>query len=161
MLVVGIDGTAEGVAALRWAVAEARWRRARVLALAVSGPPPVVGGGAEIAGGAIVPAVLDDEDLTAAAEAWLSDALAALPADARESVEGRVAHGDAVAVLLEAAGDADLLVLGNHGRGALAGALAGSVALRCAHHADCPVVLVPAGPRAASAAGAGSARMAT
>jgi predicted dienelactone hydrolase len=37
-----------------------------------------------------------------------------------------------------------LLVVGNTGRGALAGAVTGSVALRCAHHARCPIVLVPA-----------------
>ncbi len=34
-------------------------------------------------------------------------------------------------------------MLGNQGRGVLAGALLGSVALRAAHKASCPVVLVP------------------
>ncbi|MQA15745.1 MAG: hypothetical protein GEV09_16780 [Pseudonocardiaceae bacterium] len=52
-------------------------------------------------------------------------------------------EGDAATVLLEAAHDPELLVVGNGGRGALAGAVAGSVALRCVHHARCPVVLVP------------------
>ena len=35
---------------------------------------------------------------------------------------------------------------GNHGRGALAGALLGSVAPRCAPHASGPVLLVPDPP---------------
>jgi nucleotide-binding universal stress UspA family protein len=34
-------------------------------------------------------------------------------------------------------------VLGNRGRGPFTAALVGSVALRCAHQARCPVVLVP------------------
>jgi nucleotide-binding universal stress UspA family protein len=46
-------------------------------------------------------------------------------------------------VLLDRALRADLLVLGNKGRGGVTGAMLGSVAQRCAHHARCPVVLVP------------------
>jgi nucleotide-binding universal stress UspA family protein len=67
-----------------------------------------------------------------------------LPADARQVVDRQVRRGDAATELLTAARDADLLVLGNHGRGGIVGALVGSVAQRCAHHAGCPLVLVPA-----------------
>jgi nucleotide-binding universal stress UspA family protein len=52
--------------------------------------------------------------------------------------------GDAADALLEAARGADLLVLGNHRRGTLTGALVGSVAQYCVQHAACPLVLVPA-----------------
>jgi nucleotide-binding universal stress UspA family protein len=143
-LVVGVDGTAAGVAALRWAVDQARGTGAQVLAIAVCEPLRPVVAGPEI-GGAYVPRpVLDDAQLTTAAEAWLTDAITALPGDAAQVVDRQTRHGDAATVLLEAARDADLLVVGNHGRGALAGALARSVALRCAHHARCPLVLVPA-----------------
>jgi nucleotide-binding universal stress UspA family protein len=103
-----------------------------------------VGSGAEIAGALTAQSMLDDEQLTAAAEAWLTEAIMALPVDARHSVERQVMRGDAGTVLLEAAREADLLVLGNHGRGAIAGVLTGSVAQRCAHHVRCPLVLVPA-----------------
>ena len=144
-VVVGVDGTAAGVAALRWAVEHARPSGTRVLAVAVSEPTPMVGSGAEIAGGMVAQSMLDDEQLTAA-EAWLAEAITALPADARQSVERRVMRGDAGTVLLDAAREADLLVLGNHGQGAIAGALSGSVAQRCAHHVTCPLVLVPAPP---------------
>ncbi|MHA6630928.1 universal stress protein [Pseudonocardia sichuanensis] len=143
-VVVGVDGTAAGVAALRWAVDYARGRGARVLAVAVSEPTPVVGSGAEIAGGLAAQSMLDDEQFTAAAEAWLTEAITAVPAAERQSVERRVTRGDAVTVLLEEAGEADLLVLGNHGHGVIGGALTGSVAQRCAHHVTCPLVLVPA-----------------
>lgn len=144
LVVVGVDSSAAGAAALRWGVDEARVRGGRVLAIAVSDPPLVVGVGPDIAGGLAAQSMIDEEQLAAAAGAWLTDALAALPVEPGQAVERRVARGDAATVLLEAARDADILVLGNHGRGALAGALAGSVAQRCAHHAECPLVLVPA-----------------
>jgi nucleotide-binding universal stress UspA family protein len=144
LFVVGVDGTEAGVAALRWAVEHAGATGARVRAIAVAEPPPMVAGGPELGGGLVVQPVLADEQLDAAADAWLTAAIGALPAAARQSVDRLTLHGDAATELLEAAHDADLLVLGNHGRGALAGALAGSVAQRCAHHATCPVVLVPA-----------------
>jgi nucleotide-binding universal stress UspA family protein len=143
-LVVGVDGTAAGVAALRWAVDQARETGAQVLAIAVCEPSQPVVVGPEISGAYVAQPALDDEQLTAAAEAWLTEAINALPGDGAQAVERRTRRGDPATVLLEAARDADLLVVGNHGRGAIAGALAGSVAQRCAHHATCPLVLVPA-----------------
>ena len=142
-LVVGVDGTAASVAALRWAVDQARATGARVLAIAVTEPPPLVVGGPEV-GGLVAQNLLDADQLTAAADAWLAEAIAALPADTRRVVDRQVRHGDAATELLEGARGADLLVLGNHGRGGLASALVGSVAQRCAHHVTCPLVLVPA-----------------
>ena len=55
------------------------------------------------------------------------------------------------------AAGADLLVVGSRSRGTLPGMLLGSVALHCAVHAPCPVMVVrpepkPARPRAAVAA---------
>lgn len=143
LLVVGIDGTEAGVAALAWAADEAGRRDGRVLAVAVCVPPPVVAGGPEVGGAALAQSMLAGEQLTEAADAWLTEAVEALPAGARPLVEQRIAHGDAATALLDAARGADLLVLGNHRRGALAGALVGSVAQHCAHHAGCPLVLVP------------------
>ncbi len=58
-------------------------------------------------------------------------------------VETAVRLGLAVDLLLEEAADAELVVLGSHGLGGLRGALIGSVALRVAAEAPCPVVVVP------------------
>ncbi|SFE86456.1 universal stress protein [Blastococcus tunisiensis] len=51
--------------------------------------------------------------------------------------------------LVDRSRDASLLVVGNRGRGAARSALLGSVALHCATHAACPVVVVHSSPVAA------------
>lgn len=61
-------------------------------------------------------------------------------------VETAVRLGLAVDVLLAEAADAALVALGSHGLGGLRGALIGSVALRVAAEAPCPVVVVPGHP---------------
>jgi nucleotide-binding universal stress UspA family protein len=53
--------------------------------------------------------------------------------------------GRAGDVLVDAAEDADLLVVGHRGRGAMSSVLIGSVGLYCLLHANCPVTVVPAG----------------
>jgi nucleotide-binding universal stress UspA family protein len=53
-----------------------------------------------------------------------------------------VEEGQAAAVLLEAARDADLLVVGSRGLGGFRELLLGSVSQQCAHYAACPVVIV-------------------
>jgi len=53
-----------------------------------------------------------------------------------------VAQGDPAEVLVAAAKGADLLVVGTRGRSPFLGAVLGSVGLRCATAAACPVTLV-------------------
>ena len=65
-----------------------------------------------------------------------------LPGCDRARVQAQVIRGSAAAVLLEASRDADLLVVGNRGRGAFAELLLGSVSEHCVRHAPCPVVVV-------------------
>ncbi len=59
-------------------------------------------------------------------------------------VERVVTEGSAGEVLVQASGDADLVVVGSRGRGGLRGALLGSVSSHVAQHAPCPVVIVRA-----------------
>ncbi|MEU3983353.1 universal stress protein [Streptomyces sp. NPDC026672] len=68
----------------------------------------------------------------------LEAALAGAPADVE--LRPRTAEGPARRVLLAASRDADLLVVGRRRPGHL-----GRVAHTLLHHADCPVVVVPAG----------------
>jgi nucleotide-binding universal stress UspA family protein len=60
------------------------------------------------------------------------------------AVASRVVQGAPATTLLQAAKNTDLLVIGRRGHGGFMGLLLGSVAQHVAHHAPCPVVLVPA-----------------
>jgi len=66
-------------------------------------------------------------------------------------VETLAVEGQPAPVLLDAASDADLLVVGSHGHGRFAGMLMGSVSTHCMDHANCPVVVVRAEARFAAA----------
>ena len=89
-----------------------------------------------------------------AAEELLEEETAGLEAEAEAEgieIERRVVEGGAARVLVDAAADGDLLVVGSRGHGGFAGLLLGSVSQQCAHHAHCPVVIVQA-PRPAAGA---------
>ena len=60
-------------------------------------------------------------------------------------------RGQPAPVLLDAANDADLLVVGSHGHGRFSGMLKGSVSTHCVEHASCPVVVVRGEARVAAA----------
>ena len=141
--VAGVNDSASARAALRWAIGWAGHTGTRVVAIAVWEPLVPVVAGPEIGAGVLVASVPTDEQLQDQAGQWLDDAIAALPAGAEQLLDREVVRGDATTVLLDAARGAELLVVGNTRRGALAGALANSVAQRCVHHARCPLVLVP------------------
>ena len=135
-IVVGVDGSEESKAALRWAVAEARLRDANVRAVYAWSLPHVAGG----VGPLIVP---DTEVLRRDGERVLDAAIAEVGTEGvdveRASIEGSPARA-----LVEAAEGADLLVVGSRGHGGFVGLLLGSVSQQVAHHALCPVVIVRA-----------------
>ncbi|MEE1774566.1 universal stress protein, partial [Streptomyces sp. JV181] len=51
-------------------------------------------------------------------------------------------HGLADSVRIDAAAGAQMLIVGNRGRGEFRAALRGSVSMLCAQHAPCPVVIM-------------------
>lgn len=62
-----------------------------------------------------------------------------LPPITTRAIQGHPGHA-----LLDAAKDADLLVVGTRGHGGFAGLLLGFTSTYLAHHAPCPLVIVPA-----------------
>ena len=137
-IVVGVDGSDSSLEALRWGVRYASLTGASVDAVtAWEYPAPVGGWGMAPLG------MLDQTDFGAIAAQQLEDLVAQLGAAGRGVVIRQLAReGNPARVLLDASQDADLLVVGNRGRGGFAGLLLGSVSQHCVHHATCPVVVI-------------------
>ena len=136
-ILVGIDGSKESLAAVRWAVEEGTHRGATVEILHVwhfvyMGDPMGIS------------AVASMGDVEQSAQLVIDEALAEIgPAGDAVHLFGRAVEGAAAKVLLEEAANADLLVVGRRGHGGFMGLLLGSVAQQLAHHAPCPLVIVP------------------
>lgn len=135
-IVVGIDGSDDSAAAVRFAAAEARLRGAALrLVCAWQIPPSIYGGPI------VFPLPELRDSLQSAARSALDEAVAQIdPHDLR--IETVAPEGAPASVLLEHAGDATMLVVGSRGRGGFKGLLLGSVSSHCAQHAHCPVVIV-------------------
>lgn len=140
-IVVGVDHSEGAKAALRFALAEAQMRQARVRAVHVWQFGYVDARGLE---GFAASSGVELGELHRAAEAALDATLAeAVPEGGAEDVERRVVEGSPAQVLVEESRDAELLVVGSRGHGGFAGLLLGSVGQQCAQHAACPVVIIP------------------
>ena len=137
-IVVGVDGSAASAAALRWALAEARLRGLRLVAIHAFATPMV-----STTSQALHLMETDFAAYRAAGAETLERSLADAAADSADvDVERRVVEGPPAPALLDAADEADLLVVGSRGHGGFAGLLLGSVSEQCAHHSPCPVVIV-------------------
>ncbi|WP_261562055.1 universal stress protein [Frankia tisae] len=136
-VLVGVDGSAASLAALRWAAEEAKLHAAPLRVVHAWQSPPLLHSGHRIA--------RDREAFEQAAYAVLDDCVAkGLVGGADITLDTRLALGGAAQSLLAAAADARLLVLGARGFGGFAGLLLGSAAYQCVHHARCPVAVIPA-----------------
>jgi nucleotide-binding universal stress UspA family protein len=136
VIVVGVDGSEESKAALRWAVEEARLRGAAVRVVHVWMARPVL-----LPGSPILAA--DWELVRKGAEEFVQGCVAdaiGRPSDLKVTVDA--VHGIPAAALVQAAKGAELLVMGSRGHGGFAGLLLGSVSQQCVQHAPCPVVIV-------------------
>jgi nucleotide-binding universal stress UspA family protein len=138
-IVVGVDGSETSRHALRWAAEEARNHAAQlhvVHAWEVPAPSVAVG---VTSGRRTAPAEGQHDEASRLVADVVRDELGEQPpGDVRTSI-GR---GPAAGVLLDAARDADLLVVGSRGLGGFRGLLLGSVSSKMASHAPCPVVIV-------------------
>ena len=138
-IVVGIDGSDESKQALRWALDEASLRNLPLRAVYAWNDPYLLPPGYG------PPEDFEPDVLRRTADEFLSAVLSEVVGEGDVDVEKVVVEGRAGSVLVEAALDADLLVVGSRGHGGFAGLLLGSVSQQCAHHASCPVLIVRRG----------------
>jgi nucleotide-binding universal stress UspA family protein len=136
-IVVGVDGSEGSLLALRWAAEEARLRDA-VLEVVTAWHFPVL---ATIPAFGVLPPAdeMSEEARRGLDELLESEGITASGLTVLETV----GEGRAAGVLLDAAADADLVVLGSRGHGGFSGLLLGSVSQAVVSHARCPVVVVP------------------
>jgi nucleotide-binding universal stress UspA family protein len=149
-IVVGVDGSVESVAALRWACREASLRGAEVHAVHVREEH------CRNLASYAVPALPDEDDISND----IDDIVRTVQAGAQVRVEE--ADGLAARVLLDRCADADMLVLGTSGDVPGGMRSAGPVIRACLRRAPCPVVVISAAQdpvqRRAAAAQAAEAR---
>jgi nucleotide-binding universal stress UspA family protein len=133
-IVVGVDGSAAGQRALRWALAEARRRNEPIQAVIAWRWDALD------SGDAISSAAADE------AAATLLRQIEAVPVLERADVPivKQVREGRPGDVLTAAARGADLLVIGSHGHSHRLQEVLGSTAEECVRNASCPVIVLPA-----------------
>jgi nucleotide-binding universal stress UspA family protein len=140
-IVVGTDGSPSSSQALVWAAHEAK-RRHAALDVVHAWMSPLE----------LYPSNLyiDPSAFYDTAKAVVDNAVESVRAQdgPRLHVRRLLIEGTAASTLVEAAADAELLVVGSRGRGGFKGLLLGSVSRECVHRAKCPVVVVPASSRA-------------
>ena len=142
-IIVGVDGSSHSRRALEWALKEAAIRRSPVTVLTVH---QLVRG---YFGHGV--AYANDAELTEQAgkkaQEETNKVLGELGGSRPESVTVQALSGIPAEELLDAARDADMIVLGSRGAGGFAQLLMGSISAQVAHHAHCPVVIIPAEKR--------------
>ncbi|TCC16036.1 universal stress protein [Kribbella sindirgiensis] len=138
-VVIGYDGSPASAAAARWAASAAQRLGLRVRMIHAVHRPVVHSSGGAAAG-------LGMDVLVRPAEQLLDRACEELRAGyPGVLIDADVRIGEAVPILLRAATEASLLVLGSRGLGELRDRAEGSVMAHLATGASCPVVVVPEG----------------
>jgi nucleotide-binding universal stress UspA family protein len=139
-IVVGVDGSECAHVALEHAMREAALRSARLRVICAWEIPAAVYGGEGLAGD------LDQVTLDSFrkhAEEAVRDAVAEVKRmQPSVQCDGEIVEGPAAEALLHEATGADLIVVGNRGRGEIKSLLLGSVSHQVVHHAPCPVLVV-------------------
>jgi nucleotide-binding universal stress UspA family protein len=139
-IVVGVDGSEFANGALAVAAREAALRGARLRVVSAWQVPAAVYGGPGFAGEV-------DRETIASFQKEADDIVRAALGEVERlepgvERDGETFEGSAAEALLREAQDADLVVVGNRGRGALASLVLGSVSHEVVENAPCPVLVV-------------------
>jgi nucleotide-binding universal stress UspA family protein len=136
-IVVGVDGSADSIKALRWAGTLASLLNCDIEAVIAWFDPRQAGWSP---GWGFLAADLDPEgDASKVLSTAIDEAFAGNRPDGLHTA---TVKGSAAKVLLDRSVGARMLVVGSRGHGGFAGLLLGSVSSKCAEHAKCPVLVV-------------------
>lgn len=140
-IIVGVDGSAHSQRALEWAIEEAAIRHAPLTVLTVLTVHQANVGywGSETS---YPPDHALAEQARQSAHDAVAKAAAQLGGSGPASVTVRAVSGSPAEELLDAARDADMIVIGSRGAGGFPRLLIGSVSSHVAHYAHCPVVII-------------------
>ncbi|MFP3902325.1 MAG: universal stress protein [Acidimicrobiia bacterium] len=144
-IVVGVDDSEQALAALRWALAEGVLRGATVEVVHAWTPPL-----SALPFGATLVIPVDESEIDSAARESVDQIVDTALADMDErppEVLRTILPGGPAYTLVEVSEDADMLVVGSHGRTGLSKLMLGSVAMACVQHARCPVVVIRMPPQ--------------
>jgi nucleotide-binding universal stress UspA family protein len=138
VIVCGVDGSMAGDRALQWAVDEAARRGCRLRVVTAW-----TWDGVESMGASSSPAEAQAR-AQKVQEAALTRVMQTVENDSDlPELERLLLRETPSVALCTAALDAELMVLGSHGRGGVHEKLVGSTSQRAIHHASCPVVILP------------------
>lgn len=137
-IVVGVDGSAGGEAALTWAADEARRRCVGLRIVHVSDEPNLAG----LTATTLAAVVADLERHGGRLLRSAADTVAARQPTVNVSPTYR--RGRAADVLIELSDSTTLVVIGRHGTGDNSAAIVGAVSHKVAAYGRCPVTVVPA-----------------
>jgi nucleotide-binding universal stress UspA family protein len=141
-IVVGVDGSPASAVAVEWAARDAEMHNAPLRMVCVV-PPAVAApeGWAEIQAPSDYWEWREDQARQIIEAAHKLAAEATTPSRASQ-VTSEVLYGPVVPTLVDFSKDADMVVVGCRGQGAVARALLGSVSSGVVHHAHCPVAVI-------------------
>lgn len=137
-IVVGVDGSAHSQKALEWALNEAKLRQAPLTVLAVI---PVAAAIYGFAGRNY----MSQDERDKIRKATQEEVDKAVARHGSQAVTVHTVDGVPSDELIKASENADLVVVAARGSGGFGKLLLGSVSSQVAHHAHCPVVVVPGG----------------
>ena len=131
-VVVGVDGSARSLRAMRWAAGEAVARHSRLDVVHAWRLPVMTDW----------PMMMPDLSVMEEGGRAILDTALADPALEGLRVRPHLSNQSAARAVIELAADAGLVVVGTRGLGRITGALMGSVSRQLLHHSPCPVVVI-------------------
>lgn len=142
-IVVGVDGSAASDAAIRWAAREAAMRHVSMTVLHVVTPiMPAWGMGYTIAPLPLEFEGIQEDGAQRVLESAQRVAKAAVAPEEGLQVHTALLAANPVPTLIDATKDAQMIVVGSRGQGAVLRGLSGSVSTALVHHAHCPVAVI-------------------